>query len=270
MTQSSHALSTPHPIAAGLPRTQVAGTGAPVLFVHGTAASVWGDLDRRVAGFARAITYDRRGFGRSDLPSQTRLTPHADDAAALLRAEARAPAVLVGWSIGGVIALEVASRFPTLVAGLVLLEPPLFAKRHADLNLFNGVVLSILTGALRGAERGGRRFSRWVFREEGGGNSLDSVAGGVRDAIDANAAAVCAELRGGTGEHLAADTLAAIRVPVVVFAGGRSQAFLRAGARRAADAVPGSRYIECAQASHFLQFDAAEAIAEEVRRLVQR
>jgi (E)-2-((N-methylformamido)methylene)succinate hydrolase len=256
---------------------RVAGKGRPVLFVHGTAAAVWGDLPLQVAGFARAITYERRGFvpagaavpARAAVPPLTRLPPHADDAAELLAAVAGAPALLVGWSIGGVIALEVALRWPQRVAGLVLLEPPLHAKRHPDANLFSGVVGSIVLGVLAGRERGGRRFSRWVFREADGRCSLDHAPRDVREAVARNAAAVCAELSGGTGEHLKLAALAALRVPTVVFAGGRSQAFLRAGAKRAAQAVQGAEYIELADANHLLQLDAAPAIAQSVRRLLQ-
>lgn len=244
------------------------GEGTPVLFIHGTAASAWGTLAHRVAGFARAITYDRRGFGRSHGRPGSPLSAHAADAIELLKAHAAAPAVLVGWSIGGVIALEVALREPALVRGLVLLEPPLHAKKHPSLNLLNGVVGSILCGALFGLERGGQRFSRWVFAEPGGGNSLDGVPPDVRGAIEANAAAICAELRGGTGEHLSARALQALRVPTLVFSGSRSQAFLREGARRAALAVPGARHEEFGGATHFLQLERAEEIAAAIGRLM--
>lgn len=252
---------------SGLLQPQILGCGVPVLFIHGTAASVWGDLPGQVAEFARAITYDRRGFGRAVGQRAKSLSEHADDAAALLRGQAGGPAVLVGWSIGGVIALEVALKHRELVRGLLLLEPPLHAKRHPDLNLLNGVVGSILFGVFAGAERGGRRFSNWVFREDGGGNSLDRVGADVRGVIRANAAEVCLELRGGTGEHLSDAHLRTISCPTLVYSGSRSQAFLRAGARRAAAAVPGAQHSEFAGASHFLQLERAADIAAAVRRL---
>ena len=247
---------------------RAAGQGRPVLFIHGTAAAVWGQLPARVAGFARALVYDRRGFGASQGAPLSKLSPHAEDAAALIHAAGGGPAVLVGWSIGGVIALELAATQPALVAGLVLLEPPLHAKKHPDLNLLNGVVLSILTGALAGKTRGGRRFSRWVFRESDGSNSLDRVPADIRATLETNAAAICTELQGGTGEHLKAAQLAGIRSPTAVFAAGRSQAFLQAGARRAAQSVPKAELIELPEATHFLQLDAAERIARSVQRMV--
>ncbi|MGE0424655.1 MAG: alpha/beta fold hydrolase [Reyranellaceae bacterium] len=247
---------------------QAQGDGVPVLFIHGTAAAIWGDLPARTASFARALTYDRRGFGQSAASPIADLKRHEDDAIALLAAHAGGTALLVGWSVGGIIALGVAARRPDLVRGLLLLEPPLWAKKHPDLNLFNGVVLSILTGFIAGAARGGRRFSSWVFRERDGTSSLDEVSPAIRRQIADNAAAVGVEIRGGTGEHLSAAALAGIAMSAVVVTGDRSQAFFEAGARRVADAVPGARLQRLAAASHFLQLEHAATIAALIQEMV--
>jgi 3-oxoadipate enol-lactonase len=244
-----------------------AGAGQPVLFIHGTAAAIWGDLFPLVARRRRAIQYDRRSFDESAHPPLANLTRHAEDAAGLLQALDARGAIVVGWSIGGVIAAELAVRHPSLVRGLVLLEPPLWAKKHPDLNLFNGVVLSILLGVVAGPARGGARFSRWVFREQGGGNSLQAADASVRQRIAGNAAAVGVEIRGGTGEHLSPAALAGIRAPTAVFAGDRSQTFLVAGAQRMAQAIPNARFSVLAGTSHFLQIERPGDIATAVEGL---
>jgi pimeloyl-ACP methyl ester carboxylesterase len=161
-----------------------------VLFIHGTAADVWGGLFDRVAAGCRAIRYDRRGFSASAHRPVQVLSRHAQDAAGLLTALEASGAVVVGWSIGGIIAAELAARHPALVRGLVLLEPPLWAKKHPDLNLLNGVVLSIVLGLVAGPGRGGARFSRWAFRERDGTSSLARLDETVRAEIASNAAAV--------------------------------------------------------------------------------
>lgn len=240
------------------------GAGPPVLFIHGTAASVWGGLFDRVAGSCRALRYDRRGFGRSSHRPIANLSRHADDASALLAERSIGRAVVVGWSIGGVIAAELAVRRPQLVRGLILLEPPLWAKRHPDLNLFDGVVLSIALGLVAGPARGGRRFSRWVFRERDGAGGLDRVDPTVREQVEANAAAVGTEIRGGTGEHLSTGQLAAISVPTKVFAGDRSQKFLADGAQRMASAISGASFTVLEGASHWLQIERPDVIAAAV------
>jgi pimeloyl-ACP methyl ester carboxylesterase len=109
------------------------GTGPPVVLVHGLAsdARTWEPVRARLAaGGARAIAYDRRGYGASGAPepySATTVAEQAEDAAALLRRLNAAPAVLVGDGFGALVVLDLLARHRTLVAGAVLADPPLFA-----------------------------------------------------------------------------------------------------------------------------------------------
>src|SRR4051812_15389764 len=102
------------------------GSGPPVLLVHGTAARLWGAAIDELAPCGRVIDYDRRSFGASVHPPPADLGRHREDAAALLRALDLPPALVVGWSIGGVVALDLAIEHPELVRALVLIEPPLY------------------------------------------------------------------------------------------------------------------------------------------------
>ncbi len=115
-----------------------AGRGTPVVFIHGLGASMYAwrkNLAPVAAAGYRVIAFDNRGFGFSDKPdtgyanaSYARLT------VALLDSLHLPDAVLVGHSMGGAIAAEVAIVHPERVRGLVLIgsaglgawEPPLF------------------------------------------------------------------------------------------------------------------------------------------------
>ena len=55
------------------------------------------------------ITYDRRGYGRSAHKPVRDHRLHARDLIAILEQVAREPAVVVGWSSGGNVALAVAA-----------------------------------------------------------------------------------------------------------------------------------------------------------------
>ena len=76
------------------------------------------------ARHARVISYDRAGLGESTAPEKTRsLDDFLQELEAVLEAaKAVYPVVLVGHSLGGVIALDFARRFPQRVAGLALLD----------------------------------------------------------------------------------------------------------------------------------------------------
>lgn len=82
------------------------GEGPPVMLIHGwpLSADSWDPISHALAeaGF-RAIAYDRRGFGRSDQPSQGYdYDTFADDLAAVMEAMgANDDATLVGFSMGG-------------------------------------------------------------------------------------------------------------------------------------------------------------------------
>ena len=81
------------------------GTGRPVILLHGwpLSADSWDDqaMAMAEAGY-RAITYDRRGFGRSGQPwSGYDYDTLADDLAAVVRYTGAADTTLVGFSMGG-------------------------------------------------------------------------------------------------------------------------------------------------------------------------
>src|SRR5262245_23810481 len=105
-----------------------ASTGQPLLFIHGMCgdASVWADQMRRLAPYFRCVAYDRRGHSRSPLGPITQRTVelHTDDAAQLILELGLTPCLVVGSSGGARIALDLIRRYPRLVAGAVLSEPP--------------------------------------------------------------------------------------------------------------------------------------------------
>jgi len=104
---------------------EIAGQGDPVVFIHGLGSSAR-DWEYQVPFFApryRVVVFDVRGHGRSDKPPGPYSVPlFAQDAAALIRALEAAPAHVVGISMGGMIALQLAVDEPALVRSLVVVN----------------------------------------------------------------------------------------------------------------------------------------------------
>jgi pimeloyl-ACP methyl ester carboxylesterase len=91
----------------------------------GGSSVSWTYVQRDVATFARAITYDRAGFGWSDPGPLPRTAGRvATELHALLRAAGEQPPfVLVGHSFGGLVMRIFAQRYRDETAGLVLVDP---------------------------------------------------------------------------------------------------------------------------------------------------
>jgi pimeloyl-ACP methyl ester carboxylesterase len=105
------------------------GSGPSVLLVHGMAdrAVGWEDTADALAAGARAIAYDRRGYGGSGAPEpyeRTTVEEQAEDAAALLGSRDAVPAVLCGRDFGALVCLDLCKRHAGRVRAAVLLDAP--------------------------------------------------------------------------------------------------------------------------------------------------
>lgn len=99
------------------------GTGPPALFVTGWTVThdIFEPLAQQYEPHLRCVRYDHRGTGRSarwDRPVSMRRL--ADDAARVLDAAGLDSAHVVGLSMGGFVALELALRHPERVRSLIL------------------------------------------------------------------------------------------------------------------------------------------------------
>jgi pimeloyl-ACP methyl ester carboxylesterase len=105
-----------------------AGSGAPVLALHGSASSgaMWRGLVDYLAGRFRILTPDLPGYGASDVPDAAGPLGPELAAVSALAGHAGQPLHLVGHGFGGVVALEAARRMPRRVRSLTLIEPAAF------------------------------------------------------------------------------------------------------------------------------------------------
>ena len=101
----------------------VSGAGAPVVLLHSGVADrrMWDPQVPALGHRFRVITPDLRGFGETPLPPES--YADADDIAELLDHLGVADAAVVGSSLGGRVALELATRHPDRVNSMVLLCP---------------------------------------------------------------------------------------------------------------------------------------------------
>jgi 3-oxoadipate enol-lactonase len=102
---------------------EIHGDGPPLLNISGTG----GDLRRMpvdrspLNAHFRTLSYDQRGLGQTSKPDGScTMADYADDAAALIEAQGWSRCHVMGTSFGGMVALNLAVRHPTLIDRLVL------------------------------------------------------------------------------------------------------------------------------------------------------
>ena len=117
-------------IAGGAGRLRVetmgAGAGTPVLLLHGGGAdrTHWHALAPLLATDRRVLSFDQRGYGESDPPSDGRrdLAAMSGDVLAVVEGMHLEHPVLVGHSYGGAVVAETVARFPDRFSGAVFLD----------------------------------------------------------------------------------------------------------------------------------------------------
>ncbi|NTW57209.1 MAG: alpha/beta fold hydrolase [Chlorobiaceae bacterium] len=103
---------------------RVLGSGHPLLLImgYGSTMNLWESrLLDRLAERYRVIVFDNRGTGGTETGSHPfSIGQFADDTTALLQSLGIAQAHVLGWSMGSLVAQELALRHPSLVGRLVL------------------------------------------------------------------------------------------------------------------------------------------------------
>lgn len=104
------------------------GTGSPAVVIVpalGGDVSDWIRIQRELASDIRVCVYDRAGIAWSDPPPRGRRTldTMADELQQLLTVGGVSPPyVIAGYSFGGIVARRFATRYPDVVAGMVLID----------------------------------------------------------------------------------------------------------------------------------------------------
>jgi len=245
-----------------------AGTGPPVLLVHGGAgdADSWGGIYDELTADHHVVAYDRRGCSRTRADALADWHVHGGDAATVLGALEAAPATVVGWSAGGLIALDLAIHHPDLVTSLILREPVFAARRTVTPAAAWAFAKARVARATRGPEKATESYVRWLSRRRTDGNTWDDPAfpEDRRRAIRANGVTLWTEV--GARDTAIVARAGEIECPVVVILGGESASWFGRMARRLRTAIPHATAETIPWASHSFSFRSPEHVAKAIHR----
>jgi pimeloyl-[acyl-carrier protein] methyl ester esterase len=211
-----------------------------VVLLHGwgSSARVWDDLAARLARRMRVHVPDLPGYGATPLRDSCSLEAIADAVAS----SAPRRCHVVGWSLGGEIALAWALRAPRQVQRLALIAAtPCFARRPGWPCATSRAVL-LDFGNLLAADRAGT-LARFIGVQARGDARARRVAGALqRSSVASTAQGV---LEAGLSVLLDADLrrdLRRVRQTALVLHGARDRIVPAAAGRRLAAALPEARF----------------------------
>lgn len=147
---------------------ETSGNGAPILFIHGLGSSArdWEMQTPFFSNHHRTFAFDLRGHGHSQKPSDAYSMPlFAEDAAELIKLLGAEPVHVVGISLGGMIAFQLAVDHPELIKSLVIVNagPEVVVRTMKDRwNVF----LRFAIVRLLGMRKMGEVLSKRLFLKE--------------------------------------------------------------------------------------------------------
>lgn len=242
------------------------GTGAPVLLIHGHTLDrrVWnGVADRLVEAGRRVIRPDLRGHGLSSRPeSGFHWIHHAADMAAVLDEVEVDRLTIVGFSLGGGVALEMALAMDRRLDGLVLLSPVMpdrpFEPEFMD-NL-REVARAVRSEGVRSAMLGPWAASPLFAASMRKPEVVAALEEIVRDFPGADYLATARDRV--ERDWKLPDRLAEITAPTRVAVGSEEMAGFRAFADEAAAGIPGATLEVLEGCGHLLPLEAPQRVAE--------
>jgi pimeloyl-ACP methyl ester carboxylesterase len=254
------------------------GSGDPLLLIMGLAADsqAWMFQLPDFAQRYRTIVFDNRGVGRSSKPSGS-YTIHemADETAALLDFLAIPRAHVVGVSMGGMIAQELALRHPERVRGLVLActypEPDsdVESRRQFSVSQFGGTVdaegnihvdVSAINPLLFVQQLLPTVFNQ-SFIERELPKLLQMFSGALQWGFSMEA--ILGQVSAVMG-HKCTDRLHQIKSPTLVITGDADLLVPPANSEILAREIPGAKLVEIPGGSHGFNFETPEVFNREV------
>jgi 3-oxoadipate enol-lactonase len=238
---------------------EVAGSGPALVFLHafGCDRRLW---QAQVAHFARryrVVSYDARGYGKSDVPAGAPYA-HGEDLRALLDHLEIADAALCGASMGGQNAIELALRHPGRVRALVLLSASLQGFP------FSREIKELFAAMNQAARTTGVESAKALFlASEVVGAAVDSVRPMLADY---------------SGWHWLHDSpvdtlkppmmerLGELTAPTLAVSGERNPADLRAAFDYFVERVPAAKRLVLPGVGHFANLE----VPDELNRLVEQ
>lgn len=241
------------------------GDGPAIVFSNslGTDFRIWDRVAPHFAATHRIIRYDKRGHGLSEAPpAPYRMGDHVADLAALLDQRKVRGAVVVGLSVGGVIAQGLAAIRPGLVSALVLSNT---AHKIGTTDSWNARIAAVTSGGLGSiADAVMKLWFTPQFRDPANAAFMGCRNMLVRTPVEGYAG-TCAALR----DADMTDSTRALKLPVLCIAGDQDGSTPPDLVRSMAELIGGSQFRVVDDAGHIPCMEQPDAVVTLIRQFLR-
>lgn len=224
-----------------------AGTGPPILFVHGFPLdrTIWADQLDSLPGF-HLIAPDLRGMGDSEAPDLGySMSTYAEDLVGILDSLGLSRVVLCGLSMGGYVAFEFLRRWRERVLGLILMDTRAEADSAEGRKAREGLIARVRElGPIAAAEAMLPRF----FTPQVSPEIIERVRTSIMRAPVAGLVGALTAMRERPDSTSLLPSLAGI--PTLVMVGAEDMITPPALAQSMATLIPGAKLMEIPEAGH--------------------
>jgi 3-oxoadipate enol-lactonase len=240
----------------------VAGQGDPLIMIMGMGFGQkgWVFQTGYFKKYFQVITFDNRGCGNSDKPEglySTRMM--AEDLIGLMDYLHLNKAHVLGLSMGGMIAQELAINYPQRVNKLVLVST--FCKNHKDISGDTPEWTEAVNQSLKGTPGPminlllNKRFNRMIYTPIMKRAQKKAGAAGAAGLIGQRQACV---------NHYTADRLIKIAAPTLVIGGSEDKVLYPNSSKVISNLIPGSRLLLINKGSHLIPLEMKARFNKEV------
>ena len=245
-----------------------AGAGPALFLLHGMNGSSqsWAHLFRALGASFRVVAWDAPGFGASDVFGDS-IEDYVDAAKALLKALKVSDVVVVGHSMGGVIATQLAADQDTSTAGLVLSSThlgfarpkgePLMARYGTRVERIRSKGVNAAYGLERAKRSTPEGTSRTVIR------FLAEIAARARVEGIRDGGRMCQETDNAKISHF-------VNVPVLILSGGRDTVISPEMHALLVAAFPKAQQVEFPTAGHASYAECPDFFNEQIREFATK
>ncbi|MGI0493354.1 alpha/beta fold hydrolase [Alkalinema pantanalense CENA528] len=253
------------------------GQGWPILCLHGhpgTGRSM-GVFTQHLSQRFCTIAPDLRGYGRSRTRRRFQMEDHLADLIGVLDQYQCDRTVILGWSLGGILAMELALRYPERVSGLILVAT---AARpwsdHPKVGLLDNVLTGV-AGLINWAKPGWdwnittfgqRSLFRYLVQRHQSTTYQYLAREAVYAYLTTSQPATHALYQAMGRGYNRVPELSKIQCPVLMLMGEQDRHIAAASSRETAKALPNCEWECYDQAAHLLPWETPEVLLNRIDR----